>query len=177
MTKDFNGELIDIHKIVARPLYFGLLSNVLLPMGLLLLCYYLDQNNMLANNLGDFANIVYYVFLVLAATQGAFAYWWRGKLLSKPMVRRKETFQQDILYGILHALQPVFITIAAISLYGYIYFFLTARFKEAVFMVFFSFIIFQFVRPRIGSVNKIIEQQYHMAEQGKFRSGGELISG
>ena len=171
LQKDFNGEPIELHRIVAKPLYFGLLCNVIIPMGLLLACYYYDKGHDLENKLGELANPLFYVFLVLAATEGAFAYWWRGKLLEKPMIRRKETFQQDVMFGLLRASRPVFILIAAISFYGFLYYFLTGRFTEAVFMVLFSFIVFQFVRPRFGAVNKLIERQYKMAEEGEFYTG------
>jgi hypothetical protein len=174
---DFNGNQIEIHRLIARPLYFGLLSNVVVPMGLLLLCFYFDQKGGVQNKLGDFANTLFYIFIVLAATEGAFAFWLKGRLLEKPMVRRKETFQQDIMYGLLRVSRPVFLIIASISLYGYIYYFLTGRFTEAVLMVLLSFIVFQFVRPRLGAVNKVIEQQYRMVQEGKFYAGGEIISG
>lgn len=172
---DFNGDPIDIHRIVAKPLYFGLMSNVLIPMALLLLCFYHDKYYGFENKLGELANSLFYVFLLLAATEGAFAYWWRIKLLSKPMVRRKETFQQDVMSRLHCISRRVFLVIAAISLYGYLYYFLTGRFTETVFMVLFSFIVFQFVRPRLGAVNKIIEQQYKMAQEGKFRANEEQL--
>lgn len=168
LQDDFNGNPIELHRIVARPLYFGLLCNVILPMGLLLACFYYDKSHDPENILGDLANSIFYVFLVMAATEGAFAFWWRGKLMERPMVRRKETFQQDVMNGLLRVSRPVFIIISSISLYGYLYYFLTGRFTEAVFMVLFSFIVFQFVRPRFGAVNKLIEKQFQMAEAGKF---------
>ncbi len=176
LQKDFNGEPIELHRIVARPLYFGLISNVIIPMGLLLACFYHDKNYDLTNRLGELADPLFYVFLLMAATEGAFAFWWRGKLLEKPMVHRKETFQQDVMDGLLRASRPVFILIASISLFGYLYYFLTGRFTEAVFMVLFSFIVFQFVRPRLGAVNKLIESQYKMAQEGKFYTGSDSQS-
>ena len=173
---DFNGNPIELHRIVARPLYFGLISNVIIPMGLLMACFYHEKYYGVENKLGDFANPLFYVFLVMAATEGAFAFWWRGKLLEQPIVRSKGTFQQDIMNGLLRASRPVFIIIASISLYGYLYYFLTGRFGEAVFMVLFSFIVFQIVRPRFGAVNKLIERQYKMAQEGKFYSGKDSQS-
>jgi hypothetical protein len=140
-------------------------------MGLLLACFYYDKSHDLVNKLGELADPLYYVVLVLAATEGGFAFWWRGKLLEKPMVHSKKTFQQDVMSGLLRASRPVFILIASISLYGYLYYFLTGRFAEAAFMVLFSFIVFQFVRPRFGAVNKLIERQYKMSEAGKFYTG------
>lgn len=174
ISTDFNGDQIELHRIVARPLYFGLLANVIIPMGLLLACFYYDKSHDLENTLGDLANPLFYAFLVMGATEGAFAFWWRGKLLEKPMVRRKETFQEDVMQGLLRASRPIFIIIASISLYGYLYYFLTGRFTEAVFMVLFSFLVFQFVRPRFGSVKKLLDEQYKMAQEGKFLSESHL---
>lgn len=176
LLNDFNGQPVELHRIVARPLYFGLICNVIIPMGLLMACFYHDKYYDIENKLGDFANPLFYVFLVMAATEGAFAFWWRGKLLEQPMVRRKETFQLDMIYGLLRASRPVFIIIASISLYGYLYYFLSGRFPEAVFMVLFSFIVFQIVRPRFGAIKKLIERQYKMAQEGKFYAGETGIS-
>ena len=58
--------------------------------------------------------------------------------------------------------------IGAISLYGVIYFLLTGRFEETMFMVILSFIVFQIVRPRYGLVSKLIDTQYALAEKGEF---------
>ncbi len=176
LMNDFNGDPIELHRIVAKPLYFGLISNVLIPMGLLMMCFYHDKYYDIENKLGDFANPLFYVFLVMAATEGAFAYWWRRKLMDQPMVHRKETFQEDIKLGLLRVSRPVFILIASISLYGYLYYFLTGRFPEAVFMVLFSFIIFQIVRPRLGGIKKLVEKQYKLAQEGKFYQGEPGIS-
>ncbi len=176
LMNDFNGAPIELHRIVAKPLYFGLISNVIIPMGLLMACFYHDKYYDIENKLGDFANPLFYVFLVMAATEGAFAFWWRGKLLEQPMVRSKETFQKDIMDGLIRASRPVFIIIASISMYGYLFYFLTGSFREAVFMVLFSFIVFQIVRPRLGGVNKFIERQYKMTQEGKFYVGDNLQS-
>lgn len=171
MKKDFKGDTIELYRIIAKPLYFGMMTNVIIPMGLLLVCYYFDQRYHIANKMGDFANTLFFIFLILGATQGAFAYWWRQQLMLKPMIRRKETFQQDLALGLTRISRPVFILIGAISLYGVIYFFLTGRFEETMFMVIISFIVFQVVRPRYGLVSKLIDKQYAMAEKGKFYMG------
>ena len=171
MKKDFNGDTIELYRIIAKPLYFGMMSNVIIPMGLLLACYFFDQRYHPANNLGDFANTLFFIFLILGATQGAFAFWWRQQLLQKPMIRHRETFQQDLALGLSRISRPVFMLIGAISLYGVIYFFLTGRFQETMFLVILSFIVFQLVRPRYGLVNRLIDNQYAMAEKGEFYTG------
>ena len=171
MKKDFNGDTIELFRIMNKSLYFGMMSNIIIPMGLLLACYFYEQRYHPANNIGDFANTLFYIFLIFGAGQGAFAFWWRQQLLLKPMIRRRETFQTDLALGLTKICRPVFMLVAAITLYGLIYFFLTGRFEETMFMVILSFVVFQVVRPRYGLVNKLIENQYDMAEKGEFYRG------
>ena len=89
----------------------------------------------------------------------------------KPMIRRQETFQTDLALGLTRICRPVFMLVGAISLYGVQYFVLTGRFEETMFMVILSFVVFQVVRPRYGLVNKLIDNQYSMAEKGEFYRG------
>ncbi len=171
MKKDFNGDSIELFRIMNKSLYFGMMSNIIIPMGLLLACYFYEQRYHPANNIGDFANTLFYIFLTFGATQGAFAFWWRQQLLLKPMIRRRETFQTDLALGLTRICRPVFMLVAAISFYGLIYFFLTGRFEETMFMVILSFVVFQVVRPRYGLVNKLIDNQYAMVEKGEVYRG------
>lgn len=168
-----NGELdnndYDLNQIIVKPLYFGLVSNILIPMALLLVCYYIHNHYGRDNKVGDLANQLFYTFGVLALFQAVFALWWRGQRLRQPMVRRKETFEEDMIGGLLCACRPVFVIIAAISAYGYLYFFLTGRFTETVVFVFFSFVVFQLVRPRHGLARKLITQQRRLVEHGQFQ--------
>ncbi len=171
MKKDFNGDTIELYRIMNKSLYFGMMSNIIIPMGLLLACYFFDQRYHPAINLGDFANTLFYIFLILGATQGAFAFWWRQQLMLKPMIRRRDTFQSDLALGLTRISRPVFMLVGAISLYGVLYFVLTGRFEETMFMVILSFVVFQVVRPRYGLVSKLIDNQYAMAEKGEFYTG------
>ena len=168
MKKDFSGETIELYRIIAKPLYLGMMLNVIIPMGLLLVCYYFEQRYHPANKLGNFANTLFFIFLYFGAAQGAFAFWWRQQLMLMPMVQKKETFQQDLILGLTRISRPVFMLVSAISLYGVVYFVLTGRFEETMFIVVLSFIVFQIVRPRYGLVSKLIDSQYAMAEKGEF---------
>jgi len=64
--------------------------------------------------------------------------------------------------------RPIFVMIAAISVYGYLYFYLTGRFKETVFLVLFSFLVFQVIRPRHAAVKKLVRHQKMLAEKGEL---------
>lgn len=165
LNKDYE---IDYHGIIAKTLYSGMFLNILFPMGGLMVCYYLDQNSMVSNKSGDMANGLFYIFGLLAVLQAAYAFWMRSKAFRRPMIRREETFETDLAAGLFKASRPIFLIIASISLYGYIYFYLTGRFKETVFLVFMSFLIFQVVRPRIGIVRKLVKEQKMKIQKGEF---------
>lgn len=158
----------DIYPMMAKPLYFGMFANVLLPMGLLFVCYYFQNNSPQPNRVGEAANLLFYLFGALSLTQAGLALWWRTKSMRAPMVRRRETMEADITAGLERRSRPIFLLIAGISLWGVIYFFLTGRFQEAVFLVVFSFIVFQVVRPRRGLILKIIEHQQGLVDRGDF---------
>jgi small-conductance mechanosensitive channel len=156
----------DLNQIVVKPIYFGLVTNILLPMLLFLVCYYIQSHGGRDNVVGDFANALFFIFAALALLQAALALWWRKRRLKWPMVKGSETFQAEICGGLLRACRPVFAVIAAITLYGYLYYFLTGRFTEMVVFVFFSFIVFQLVRPRHSLARKVIAFQRKLVEQG-----------
>ena len=160
---------LDMNQIIVKPLYFGLVTNILIPMGLLLVCYYIDNNNGLNNSVGNFANSLFYIFAALSVAHAVFALWWRTKQFGQPLVRTKESFEDDLGAAVLAISRPIFIVIALIAAYGTIYFFITGRFRETVVLIFFSFLVFQLVRPRHGQVKRLIEKQTALVEKGEFR--------
>ena len=154
--------------IIVKPLYFGLVSNIVIPVALLMVCYYANNNYYIENKIENTANIVFYVFAFLALAEAGFVLWWRNLLYNKPMIRRAETFEADFEQALLARSKPVFMLIASISLYGYIYFYLTGRFAEAVLYVVFSFLVFQVVRPRYSMVKKLLVHQQELVDNGIF---------
>ncbi|MDF1545157.1 MAG: hypothetical protein P1R58_08660 [bacterium] len=157
---------VDTHRVIAKTIYFGMFANVLAPMGLLLVCFYFDKYKMVDNKVGDMGEMIFYLFGLLAVGHAAYAFWSKSKAMRQPMVRRIETLEQDLVEGLIKALRPTFLVIASISLYGYLYFYLTGRFQEAVFVVLFSFLVFQVVRPRYGAVEKFILYQKSLVQRG-----------
>jgi hypothetical protein len=165
----YTHEDIDLTPIVAKPLYFGLFVNIGLPVALLMLCYYLSNHQLMESKVSfQTANLLVYIFGAMAVGEAALAVWLRGRLLNQPMVRRKETMEQDLVQGFARVCRPVFLIIASISIYGYVYFFLTGHFEIAVVFVLGSFAVFQIVRPRFGLVRKVVDRQLELVEQGKF---------
>lgn len=168
MSTSMFEDKTDLARLLVKPLYFGMVVNIGIPMVLLLVCYYFDNNKDVENKLAEFANTLFYIFGLLSLLEAGFALWWRSRLFERPMIRRQETFEEDLVQALVARSKPVFIVIASISVYGYIYFFLTGRFTEAVLFVVFSFLVFQVVRPRYGMVRRIVAHQEGLVNQGKF---------
>jgi len=160
----------DLNRIIVRPLYFGLLSNIVLPVAGLFVCYYYNNKGPLWNRLGDSADLVFYLFLAAAVAEVALAIWWRTKLFKTPMIRTRETFEKDFSDEYLRRSRPLFFLIASISIYGYVYFYLTGQFNAAAWFVVGSFLVFQLVRPRHGLVRRLIDHQKELVDKGQFRT-------
>lgn len=160
-----------LSEIIVKPLYFAMLVNIVAPAALLFFCYWLDGNRYMPNHVGDAANVLFYVFGAMAISEAGLALWLRSRAYGAPMIRRQETFVEDLTAALVTRSRPIFILIALISVYGYAYFFLTGRFYEAVFFVVFSFLVFQVVRPRYGMLRKIIRRQQELMEEGRYLTG------
>ena len=174
MTRDDSRHENDVDdrynvvEMVARPLYFGLGVNVLAPASLLMVCYWVANHYHVGDSIPQYADIVFYVFVALSLGQAAYALMWRGRAFKEPLCRRKETIEQDVKHGILTRSRRVFLLIASISIWGFIFFPLTGRFQETALFVVFSFVVFQVVRPRYGFVRKLLLYQEDLVEQGKL---------
>ena len=166
-TESANNDY-DLSAIIIKPLYFGLFINILIPMALLLICYYIETHDSPHNQLGLSATNYFYVFAVLAVVQAGAALWYRAKLMARPMIRSMVSAEADIKEQLLKRLRPIFMTVAAISLWGVAYYLLTGRFNEGLLFFVFSFVVFQFIRPRYGSMQKLIDRQVAMAERGEL---------
>lgn len=158
----------DTTRIIAKCLYTGMTLNVIIPVAALFACYFVANNYFIDNRLADLTRPVFVVFAVIAVASAGLAIWWRGKRLNQPLICKKETFEPDLTANLAKVLRPVFLLIASICFWGFLFFSLTGLFTETVFFVVFSFLVFQVVRPRYGFLEKVIARQEELAEQGKF---------
>jgi Gpi18-like mannosyltransferase len=161
----------DLTAMIAKPLYFGMFVNVLIPAVLVFICYYINNRYYQDNYIPAFANTLFYVLCGVSLVQAAVALWWRNKSFSEPMVRRAESFEHDLATEIQRRSKPVFLLIAAIMFWGLLYFGLTGRFRESVVFAVFSFVVFQVVRPRYGSLRRLIAFQQELVAKGQLRGG------
>ncbi|UCG62293.1 MAG: hypothetical protein JSV52_03145 [Candidatus Zixiibacteriota bacterium] len=168
MSPLFDDEF-DLNRIIIKPLYFGMAVNVLIPMGLLVVCYYFDRQQTLSNRIPEMAETLFWVLGGVSVAQAGVALWLRNKVMHQPMIRRKETFEDYLIDFMSSKSKSIFLIIAGIVLYGILYFYLTAQFEPLLFFVIFSFFAFQVVRPRFGFLRKVIARQKELVEQGSFR--------
>lgn len=161
----------DLTRIIVRPLYFGMLVNIIAPMILLAICYHLSNTQAVNNKVGDMSSTLFYIFAAGALLEAGAALWLRQRMFTIPMIRRMETFEEDFSNELLRRSRIVFVVIASISLWGFLFFFLTGEFLEAVLFVVISFITFQLVRPRYGSTRKLVAAQEKLARSGHFLQG------
>ena len=162
----------DLVKMIVRPLYFGMLANIIAPAGLLFVCYHVSNKYSPEDRVPEISNALFYVFCALALAQAGLALWWRHKKFEGPLVKRAESIEFDIATAVYERSRPIFVVIAAISVWGYVYFALTGRFTESVVFVIFSFAVFQVVRPRYGWVRSLIARQEKLVKEGQFAGGG-----
>ncbi len=167
-NEDTSGDKYDVTSLVAKPLYFGMVLNVMLPAAILFLCYYANNNYFVENRIPSMANALFYVFAAFAVAESGLAVWWRNKRFQEPMIHSEKTFERDLLMTLIAFSRKLFLLTTSISVWGFVYFLLTGRFQECAVFVILSFLVFQVVRPRYGSVRKLIAAQEELVEQGKL---------
>ncbi len=157
--------------IIAKPLYFGTFVNVIVPGLLLLGCYYIEKNSGWAPLIDLSAlNTIRTVIAIAALVHLGLVVFWRTRIYQSPMIKKKETFELDFAAEYFRRTKPLFLAIASISLWAVLYFVLTGEFDNFFLAMYvFCFLVFQFVRPRYGLVQKLIERQEKLVSQGQFR--------
>ncbi len=162
----------DLTGMIVRPLYFGMMVNIVLPAALLFVCYYVGNKYSPENRIPELSNGLFYVLCALALAQAGLALWWRHKKFEEPLVKRAESIEFDISAAVYDRSRPIFVLIAAITLWGFVYFALTGRFQESVVFIIFSFVVFQVVRPRFRWARSVIAHQEQLVKEGRFAGGG-----
>jgi hypothetical protein len=168
MTELPTNDQMDVTHILVKPLYFGMLVNVTIPLVLLLIIYFLNKGAGGMNHFGEGNQTLLFVFVGLAGLQTVGIIWWREKLFKSPMIRRPEQFESDFAKEYLSRCKPLFYAISSLSLYGVLFYFLTKQFTEAAIFVLLSYVIFQLVRPRHGLVHKLIDRQRELVQKGQL---------
>ncbi|RME28213.1 MAG: hypothetical protein D6800_04150, partial [Candidatus Zixiibacteriota bacterium] len=125
----------DLTRLMIKPLYFGLVVNILIPSLLLLVCYLIERGGGRTPLVDDTNHTLFYTLVVIAVAVSLGALWWRHVLASRPMVRSKQTFEEDFRLSLLGLSRPVFLLISSVALLGILYYFLVGDFRGAVLFV------------------------------------------
>lgn len=163
---------VDLTAVMVKPIYFGLLMNLLTPVIFLGIAYYLDETGGKDVPLQDTElNLLFWVLTGVAIVDGLAAFFLKRKLFFAPMIRAKESFADDFAAGIFRVSIICYSLGMAIAVYGLAFFFLGGQFVHLFFFVFLSFIVFQLVRPRMGFLEKVLEAQEKHVEEGRLLQG------
>ncbi len=171
------NEEVDLGRLMMRPLYFGMGTNVFLPMGVLLICFFAAQAGDGGGNIGGFidsrppANPIWYLFGAAAVIQAIAAIVMRNRALREPMTVRKETFVRDLMAGVNRAYRRSFMINALTTLWIGAYYLISGDLRFTMVLALIVFVAFQILRPRWRGIENVVDRQEELVESGKFASG------
>lgn len=164
-----NKYKVDLTSVIVKPLYMGLLMNLLTPVVFLGVAYYLDETGGRDLPIQETRlNLLFWVLTAAAIVDGAVAYFLKRKLFFKPLIRSRESFADDFAAGVFRVSLICYSLGMAIAVYGLAFFFLGGEFVHLFFFVFLSFITFQVVRPRMGFLEEVLAAQEKLVEEGRL---------
>ncbi len=169
---------VDLSRALIKPLYMGLLINIFIPVLILGIAYYMEQGRAIETQMSaEELNIFFWVLAAVAIADGAVAIILKQKRFFAPMIRSKETFEQDFTNGVFTASIMCYALTSVISIYGLVFYILGGTLAHLFFFVFVSFIAFQLIRPRLGFLEKALAAQEKHVEEGRFAATrGQQIS-
>ena len=160
---------VDINHILIKPVYFGLLMNIFVPVVILGVAYYLDKSGGAQGTIQKSElNILFWMLAAVSLADGAMAIYFRHKKFMAPMIRSKETFEEDITRGVFTQSIICYSMTTAIAVYGLVFYLMGGSFMHLFFFVFLSFIAFQLIRPRYGFIEKVLAAQEKHVDEGRF---------
>jgi len=160
---------VDLNRLLLKPVYIGLLMNILVPVILLGIVYYLDSNGYQKGSMKtNLYNIMFWVFCAVAIIEGILAFVFKQRLFFSPMIKANETFEEDLTSGFLTSSIVCYAFTSAIAIYGFLLFFMGGPFETAGLFVLISLIAYQFVRPRFKFAEKVVEAQEKLVAEGRF---------
>jgi len=163
---------IDVNRLLIRPLYFGLLLNILVPIALLAIVYFLEKKAVMSGTLDpETYNVIFWILCVVAIADGVLTFVIKQKLFFAPMIKTEKTFEDDLIQGFLRNSIVCYAMVMAIAVYGFVLFILGGNFETMVLFVLISMIAYQFIRPRFGFAEKVIDAQKKYVGEGRFLTG------
>jgi hypothetical protein len=164
-----NREEIDLNAILVKPLYLGLLINIFVPAVVVGIIYFMeDAAGQISSGISEESRLLFFILMGVAIIDGGLAIYIKHKRGSVPLVRSRESFEEDIGTAMFRTSLICTAITSSISLYGLVIYLAGGTFDQLLFMVFISFVAFQLIRPRHGYLKKVISEQERMIGQGRF---------
>ena len=161
MPKSHDYDNYNVTVMMAKPLYLGIGINILIPAALAFICYWMDSNQKLTNPMftGQMVDTLFMIFGIVTLIIIAVVIIKKQQLLKIKLIENNDLINEQIPEALTTKMKPLFLLTTLIALLGVIYYFLTASFKPTLFFIVVSFLVFQFLRPRVGFIHKLIDKQ------------------
>ena len=164
-----NEREIDLHKLLVKPLYLGLLINIFIPVIILAIAYYIDKSGGRESTVSpETLNILFWALAAVAVADGVAAIIIKQKLFFAPMIQSKETFEDDLIARITSASIVCYALTTAIAMNGFVLYMVGGVFNDLLLFAFVSFIAFQIIRPRYRFMEKVVAAQEKHVGEGRF---------
>lgn len=159
---------IDLNAVLIKPLYIGLMINILIPVIIVGVAYYIEESGGLAVPANENLDLLFWILIGVSLAEGAVAIVLKQKMFFRPFIASKETFEQDFHRAFFtNSIIGNAIT-SAIAIYGLVIYLLGGTFNQLIFFVFISFIAFQLIRPRIRFSEKVLAVQEKYVDEGRL---------
>ena len=160
---------IDLSHVLVKPLYMGLLINIFIPVLILGIAYYMESEHAIEARLStNDLNLFFWALAAVAIADGAVAILLKQKRFFAPMIKSKETFEEDFEAGVFRGSIICYALTSMISVYGLVFYVLGRTLAHLFFFVFVSFIAFQLIRPRLGFLEKVLKAQEKHVKEGRL---------
>ena len=166
MDNDYPEYEIDLYAVLVKPLYLGMLINLFIPLAIVGIAYYIEQQGSFGTPLqAESFDILFWVLLAVALLDGVMAIFLKQKMFFAPMIKSRSSFEEDFKAGVFRASLICYGLTSAISIYGLVVYLAAGTFQQLLLFVFISFIAFQLIRPRIGFLKKVLAAQREHSER------------
>ncbi len=164
-----NEKQIDLHRLLIKPLYMGLLINIFIPVFILAIAYYIDISGGRSSTVPpETLNVLFWALAAVAVVDGIAAIFVKQKLFFAPMIQSQETFEVDLTSRVTSASIVCYALTTAIAAYGFVLYMIGGVFNHLLLFAFVSFIAFQLIRPRYSFMEKVVTAQEKYVQEGRF---------
>ena len=140
-----------------RVLIWGMLLNLGVPTGLLLVAYFLTGTGTVLHVLPEVLNITFILFLLVSLADLGVAAWMRFFLLTPSRLVTLAEARKATLSGVLLSTTITIYALCLVSaVLGFAYFVLGGQVEKGLLLLVFNLLGYQFLRPRPELVKKLL---------------------